>query len=83
MNWFIFSKDVSYDLLEKIMNEFDSVQYYDDRFSISEEEFFYDSVHNVVLCDVLFKNKYSLWVTVLYVTNIFWHCPYRINKKGT
>lgn len=47
-------------MLEKIMDEFDSVQYYDDRFSISEEEFFYDSVHNVVLCDVLFKNKYSI-----------------------
>ena len=42
------------------MDEFDSVQYYDDRFGISEEEFFYDSVHNVVLCDVLFKNKYNI-----------------------
>ena len=60
MKSFVFSKEVHYDLLEKIMDEFDSVQYYDDRFSISEEEFFYDSVHNVVLYDVLFKNKYSL-----------------------
>ena len=57
------------------MDEFDSVQYYDDRyyddryyddryyddrFSISEEELFYDSVHNAVLCDVMFKNKYNI-----------------------
>ena len=60
MKSLVFSKEVHHDLLEKIMDEFDSVQYYDDRFSISEEEFFYDSVHNVVLCDVLFKNKYSI-----------------------
>ena len=55
-----FSAEVHDNLLERIIDEFDSVQYYDDRFSISEEEFFYDSVHNVVLCDVLFKNKYNI-----------------------
>ena len=42
------------------MDEFESVQYYDDRFSITEEEFFYDSVHNVILSDVLYKNKHNL-----------------------
>ena len=60
MKNFVFSKEVHNNLLEKIMDEFDSVQYYDDRFSISEEEFFYDSVHNAVLCDVMFKNKYNI-----------------------
>ena len=60
MKSLVFSKEVHHDLLEKIMDEFDSVQYYDDRYSISEEEFFYDSVHNLVLCDVLFKNKYNM-----------------------
>ena len=64
MKDFVFSKEVNDNLLEKIMDEFDSAQYYDDRFSISEEEFFYDSVHNVVFCDVMFKNKYNIWVTV-------------------
>ena len=57
---FRFSTEVHDNLLERIMDEFDSVQYYDDRYSISEEEFFYDSVHNIVLCDVLFKNKYNI-----------------------